>query len=834
MTSLCTAHCTQDPSRRPSVRQLLQHPLLAPPGGLPSPTLTSQQRFSKALQPVAETVAGDAESSVLDDCRAGHTAHSNPNGVRRQLFQDVDAAGFEGASGNAPKRNTVIAGGSLPHPEQRAPQQEKTQQRLLDQYQQLLHERAQYDPLPTQLQRLPSATSQHSSAAGHHYGLVPGPNASVITTSTELVSYPQHYRGLSQPHPAACRPVGTTVPSTNASACPHAPQVPVGDPAAPCDSAAATSQSSPSSVLSAPQPSQTEPTRRSVPARSSQPSSPHLGPHPMRAPTSRESSHGRFHSLISSNEDARLLLQLGRDTAQSGQWQRHSVSVAEGGRTGGDVPPHHSAQFQKHTSVSSSFLRGFATAPYASNSVQHSPPHPQRPFAHPYRPSATPQYANFSTQYAYDRFMGPAPALRRSCSATAAQSASSGAGAGATRGGGTGTKSFGTPPSPAACAPSSAPAERQLSVQECLMQVVEDLVQLPPRCVTTAVGELLVLSAGTQSKQRELVFVVPLTLKQASPARDSGSGTKYVRLLVSAAAPHCVVLGQVTGKARAEYERLVEDVKISHSGSSGGLDAGDLFQQDVHPCAYVHSGAERSSGSATPHESAVDITAAMKHDSITSATLSLLAVDAECRQYTVQHRRGAPKDQDGAEAAPAELPAGVATLVRRLQAVFTALKCRVPRRMFYFAPRTPVTATAVNTSMASGYSSTASSSHSSKLREFKCYLMSNLPLSDFYVVWKDGAVLRYEPASGALRCDLGPHVRPSMRWSGYVGGLDANMSISSSFSASSGRGAFVGNTIPGHFKERVSTALRAHAQCATLVHSGKAGADCDVVVISSE
>jgi hypothetical protein len=822
------------------VRQLLQHPLHAPPGDLPSPALTSQQRFSKALQPVAEAITCEAEGSVLDDSQAEHTADSDPNGVRRQLFQDVDAAGNEGVSGNAPKRNTVITGDSLPHPEHRGHQREKTQQHLLDQYQQLLHERAQYEPLPTQLQR-------HPSGAGtvHQYALAPGPNASVITTSTELVSYPQHYMRLSQRHAGAYRSAGATAPSANASASPHTLHVPARDDAGPSvTAAAAAGQSSPSSTLSAPQPSPTEPTRRSVPARTSQPPSPHLGPPPMQAPTSSESSHRRFpdsaaqvdaslsqdarrasapHSLISSNEDARLLLQLGRETAQSGQWQRR----------GGEVFTHHSAQYQKHTSVSSSFLRGFTTAPQASNAAQHSSQHPQRPLAHPHQPSQTPQYASFSTQYAYDRFMGPSPALRRSCSATAAQTASSSAGAGATRVGGGGTKTGGTSPLPAQCA-SSAPFERQLSVQECLMQVVEDLAQLPPRCVTTAAGELLVLSAGTQSKQRELVFVVPLSLKPSSSDRHSSSGTKYVRLLVSTAAPHSVVLGQVTGKARAEYERLVEDVKISHSGSSRGQEAGDLFQQDVRPSAYVHSGAECSSGSATPRETAVGITAAMKHDSYTSATLNLLAVDAECRQHTVQHRRATHIDHNGEEATTSELPAGVDTLVRRLHAVLTALKCRVPRRMFYFAPRTPVTATTLNTSLASGHSSTASSSHSSKLREFKCYLMSNLPLSDFYVVWKDGAVLRYEPVSGALHCDLGPHMRPSMRWSGYVGGLDANMSISSSFSAGSGRGSFVGNAIPGHFKDRVSVALRAHAQCATLTHSVKAGADCDVVVLSSE
>jgi hypothetical protein len=787
----------QDPDERPTVEQVLAHPVFT------------------GMQAASDSAAADAEESHLDDQQQHGTA------------QDASIAGMQsdGEPASGRKQWRIVRSHGAPRsPASRDPSSvhsSAAQSASNASAASVEALQAQYDALALEVnraslhqqQRQPVTTNLELRQFQYVQQQIGG-NASTVTTSTALVSYPHVSFPTSSvvPVPAQAASMENArrepmMPSAARSVVPvqqpnrqlqtipessRGAESPLPPPPAPAGNKQHREVDSSkqhvlnTSVLAAaglPKPTQssTEPNIVMRPTKRGSQHSPHLQQPPQHAMQSNHQPVNQpqpprqvnMPSPITSIDDARL--QLFRSPDASMRSSRSQPHIPAPGPSG--------SRSHYPATLNTSFLRGAEVGSSFASAATVSTARSQADSAGVYRPQ---QYANWHTQYAHDRFIRGLPVTGQAPSSSSRASHSKG------------------------LYDATSPAE--LAVENICADIWRDLESLPAILISTMGQDLLILSAkagnAVPAQSRELVYVTHLTPRVPSPpsknpASPAEAVPKLVRLVLSAAEPGRAVVGQVSAALRGEYERLLAEATVAAEGDR------NLLVQELQsfPAYRSHSAGEGGSvvsghsagrdGSHRPGRSQHTgsksaIKAVLRHSTYTSSTLSLFSQQGETRSYDMQNQAAAP-------------PLVIAML-RQVYQLLSAAKSRLPTRVFYFPPE----------------KDDVLAPH---LRGYKCTFMSNTPFADVYVQWPDGAMLRFETSRGVLHIDLGPAVVPGMKWSGDVSAIEVGTSTSSSFSRGMLQGA-----IPPYFVPHAKVALRAYARCCAQ-EAGR-GTDGDVVITS--
>lgn len=340
------------------------------------------------------------------------------------------------------------------------------------------------------------------------------------------------------------------------------------------------------------------------------------------------------------------------------------------------------------------------------------------------------------------------------------------------------------------------------------------MTDMPSLCARTAGGDLLMLCATSDEMEahKELVMVTHVSSRQGV--------SKLIRLVLRTADASGVVLGQVHEPAKVEYESLLSEVR-AHTISEGK----DRVVQDLQlsplllhfsslPVSeYENFNGDSHTASITFNTSRM-IDGVMRHSKLSRNFEALFSVEKEHARKIDVYCDELDKQQP--------LLAG---LLHRAAHLINEVRARLPKVTFYCTPAPQVDAsfTSMNRPHEPGENNYIS------LHTFKCVLMSNAPFADFYVQWRDGASLRYEPLNERVHIDLGPTTVPAMKWSGELGKQYRNCT---SLSNSSDQMSMF-RLIPTHFIARAKVALRAHTKCCSQIqrNHGNDRADGGVVLI---
>ena len=420
---------------------------------------------------------------------------------------------------------------------------------------------------------------------------------------------------------------------------------------------------------------------------------------------------------------------------------RSSVSwlrSLDGVRTHGDSNSNSAAQYTTH----------HGTPLRASEGVQ-----PQSP------------YPDWSTQYAYTKHVGnPAPIV----------------------------------PSPARQHPQyqhqhSQPRLTAPDASPTLVQVLtgvqKELLDLPSLCLSTQLGELLVVVPGDQA--HKLVLVTTLDAQSTTKSRDNahspGTSRARVRVVLSSAPDRTrkVVLGQVTADMLKEAAHLEQEVLLQ-----AGRGTQDRLVEDLHIGSELEAPAAADGHIEHTHKGKGGGIKGMLQGEDTVGGIAL-------QKLTFLSESGNVRVFDASRAA--DSPAMLVQVLLRVRVLLEAAKRRLAGRLYYFfsSPQPP------------------SSEATVKTVRLKCMFMRNGRYPDFLAQWTDQASARYEVSRNRIHLDLGPRALVPMRWTGDMSCLD--ISINASLRSSSQdlwKGlARLEEAMPEHFVKYAREAMRAFRKC---------------------